>query len=150
MDNDEKISSKLKALARKLGIEVRARYGKPDIVIYRRNGKVVVGDAKTGAKKEWHWLQNRVALQAICQPATERVPFAALLKYASDDEVLRFDFTDESSALSPDEQDLLAAVLEECKHESSRSVFVPSQEECRFCPFSDGCPRAEFNFARHE
>ena len=35
-----------------------AIYGKPDLKIIRKGGKVIIGDAKTGKQHNWHKIQN--------------------------------------------------------------------------------------------
>ena len=114
-------------------------YGKPDVRIHRECGGVVVGDAKTGRRKGWHWLQNKVALHAACSNASHRgsYPEAVLLKYSSEEVVEEQTFGLGQPVLTGDELRKLTGAIA-VANGSSWPDTAPS-EECEFCPFRPGC-----------
>jgi len=69
-----------------IGIHI---YGKPDVRILLASGRIVIGDAKTGAQYNWHRYQNKVALYAACNSSetSSYRPESIVLKYSSDDQL---------------------------------------------------------------
>ena len=125
-----------------------AVYGKPDLKIIRKDGSVIIGDAKTGKEHHWHKIQNKLALYALTKSSREinnsnfdhHEPHATVLKYSSKE--IKIEYIENSEQIiSKDELEILKRKLKGALY-SSQPKYIPNGE-CKFCPCYKGCEKGK-------
>jgi len=124
-------------------------FGAPDLLVRFDDNSLIIVDAKSGRRKQTHWIQvglYAIMLQAMARAAGEPVPDIRgfVLSYGDgqggDCELV--------SIVGGD--DPLAEVLPEATRKRIRAILAessqkeipaaqPSSSECRYCKWQDGC-----------
>jgi len=118
------------------GLKV-AIYGKPDLKIFRKGGGIIIGDAKTGKKFDWHQIQNKLALYALIQENNySNKKNAVVLKYSNEDNLRINKFDKDEEIISPQDLEKLREKI--AKAMVPEPKFIPS-EECKYCKCLEGC-----------
>ena len=129
-----------------------AIYGKPDLKIIRKGGKVIIGDAKTGKQHNWHKIQNKLALFALTNSSRDKKnsnfkndfdhhePYATVLKYSNKEMEIEY-IKNSEEIISKVDLEILRSKLKAALY-SSQPKYIPNVE-CKFCQGLKGCKKGQ-------